>query len=93
MKTVCVFSASLRPSTEKWFSLVVFPLVAITEDQVKDVVRRGLLAAYILCDTAPQTKRSVIERLLSLGIHWTRNAVEQRMEKCVSVTSYRVFPD
>ena len=41
--------------------LVVCPLVAIMEDQVKDAVRRDLLAAYILCDTAPQTKRSVIE--------------------------------
>ena len=41
--------------------LVVCPLVAIMEDQVKDAVRRGLLAAYISCDTAPQTKRSVIE--------------------------------
>ena len=41
--------------------LVVCPLVTIAEDQVKDAVRRNLLAAYILCDTAPQTKRSVIE--------------------------------
>ena len=31
------------------------------EDQVKDAVRRSLLAVYILCDTVPQTKRSVIE--------------------------------
>ena len=41
--------------------LVVCPLIAIMEDQVKDAVRRGLLAAYISCDTAPQTKRSIIE--------------------------------
>ena len=52
--------------------LVVCPLVAIMEDQVKDAVRRGLLAAYILCDTAPQTKRSGLvfngpEMLLSKG--------------------------
>ena len=33
----------LRPSAE-WFSF----LVAIMEDQVKDAVRRGLLAAYII---------------------------------------------
>ena len=47
--------ACLRPSVV----LVVCPLVAIIEDQVKDAVRRGLLTAYILCD-ASQTKRSVI---------------------------------
>ena len=50
--------------------LVVCPLVTIAEDQVKDAVRRNLLAAYIFCDTAPQTKRSIIEgcyQLVSVG--------------------------
>ena len=41
--------------------LIARPLVAIVEDQVKDFVRRDRVAVYILCDTAPQTKRSVIE--------------------------------
>ena len=39
----------------------VCPPIAIIEDQVKYAVRRGILAAYVSCDTAPQTKRSVIE--------------------------------
>ena len=45
--------------------LVVCPLIAIMEDQVKDAVRRGPLAAYILCDTTLQTKRS-----LKVGVSW-----------------------
>ena len=59
LETVCVSSACLRPLAEKRFS--DFSCMSSSEDQVKDAVRRDLVAAYILCDTAPQAKRSVIE--------------------------------
>ena len=41
--------------------LVACPLVAIVEEQVKDSVRRDLLAVHTLCDAVPQTKISVIQ--------------------------------
>ena len=47
--------------------LVVCPLVAIMEDQVKNAVRRGLLAACISCDTVLQTRISAIEGCYQLG--------------------------
>ena len=63
------FQSCLGPLAKKWFSCM--SSFAIVEDQVKDAVIRDLLAAYILCDTAPQTKRS--DCYILVGILWTRN--------------------
>ena len=55
-------------SLAEWFQfMVVCPLVAIMEDQVKDAVRRGLFTGCMyLCDAVPQTKRSVIKSCYQL---------------------------